>query len=284
VQSFKTGLIGAGIQASRSPFLHMQEARALGLDLDYRLFDARAGDFAPEALGALLDRLQDEGYAGVNITHPFKQQVLAHLDSVSPDAEALGAVNTVVFGKGGRIGHNTDWLGWSEGFRRELPRAKLNRVVLLGAGGAGSAVAYAALRLGVREVVVRDLDARQVESLCAKLGARFGEGRIRPAGDLVTEIAGADGVVNTTPVGMAAYPGTPLPFDLLRRDLWVAEVIYFPLQTALLAAARALGCPTVGGGPMVVFQAAEAFRLFTGVKPDAERMFAAFTAAAVEEV
>jgi shikimate dehydrogenase len=115
------------------------------------------------------------------------------------------------------------------------------------------------------------------------LAARFGAGRAVVVGDLAAEVAAADGLVNCTPVGMAKLPGTPLPVALLRPALWVAEIVYFPLETELLRAARAIGCRTLDGGGMAVFQAVGAFRLFTGLEPDAARMqrhFAAMSAAA----
>ena len=96
--------------------------------------------------------------------------------------------------------------------------------------------------------------------------------------DLAAALANADGLINTTPIGMAKYPGMPLSASLLRPDLWVAEIIYFPIETELLRAARALGCRTLDGGGMAVFQAAEAFRLFTGIQPDAQRMLQHFAA------
>ena len=263
--------------------MHMEEAEALGLDLKYRLFDAGHGDFAAKDLGALLDRLAAEGYAGVNVTHPFKQDVLAHLDAVSADVEALGAVNTVVFSEGRKIGHNTDWMGWSKGFLKFLPGAGLDHALLLGAGGAGSAVAFAALKLGVGKLTLFDIDTDQTRDLAGKLAKTFGPDRIAVAATVAEVIGTADGLINTTPIGMAQYPGAPIDLHLLRPNMWVAEVIYFPLETPLLAHARRIGCRTVGGGPMVVYQAAEAFCLFTGVRPDEERMFQAFTRSTVIE-
>jgi shikimate dehydrogenase len=271
-----TGLIGAAIRASRSPVLHMDEARALGLDLRYTLFDLDEQPEGTAALERLLAEAEAARFLGVNITHPVKQAVIPLLHELSEDAQALGAVNTVVFREGRRIGHNTDWFGFAEGFRRALPDAPLGRVTQLGAGGAGSAVAYAMLRMGALELTVFDLDQAKAAQTIALLAQTFGTGRIKAGSNLAASVAASDGVINTTPVGMAKYPGLPLPAGLLRPGLWVAEVVYFPLVTALLQAARELGCRTADGGGMVVFQAAEAFRLFTGIEPDALRMLARF--------
>jgi shikimate dehydrogenase len=202
--------------------------------------------------------------------------VVPLLDELSPDARALGAVNTVVLREGRRIGHNTDCSGFAESFRRGLPDAPRGRVVQLGAGGAGAAVAQALLAEGVGRLAIADIAAKRAEALAAALSDRFGAGRAAVVADLAAELAAADGLVNCTPVGMAKLPGTPLPVALLRPPLWVAEIVYFPLETALLRAARALGCRTLDGGGMAVFQAAGAFRLFTGREPDAARMLAHF--------
>src|SRR5262249_47783884 len=108
------------------------------------------------------------------------------------------------------------------------------------------------------------------------LWARLGAGRARAVDDAAAAVRGADGIVNSTPLGMAKYPGMPLARELLRSDLWVVDIVYFPLETELLRTARALGCRTMGGGGMAVFQAAHAFRLFSGLGPDAERMIRHF--------
>jgi shikimate dehydrogenase len=266
------GLIGAGIQASRSPALHEREGAEQGLRLIYTLIDLDRLGLGIEALGDLLTAAERMGFRGLNITFPAKQAVIPLLHELSEDARALGAVNTVVLRDGRRIGHNTDCTGFAEGFRRGLPGVKRDRVVQLGAGGAGSAVAQALLAEGVRDLAIADTDAARAEALAA----RFGAGRARVCADLAADVAAADGIVNCTPVGMAKLPGTPLPVALLRPALWVAEIVYFPLETELLRAARALGCRTLDGGGMAVFQAVGAFRLFTGREPDAARMLAHF--------
>jgi shikimate dehydrogenase len=269
--SFQVGLIGCGIQASGSPRLHMEEGKRQDLELDYKLLDLDQEPEGADALKRVLGTAQASGYAGVNVTHPCKQRVIAYLDELSEAARTVGAVNTVVFKDGRRIGHNTDWFGFFEGFRRDLPDVRLQTVTQLGAGGAGSAVAYAALQLGVGVLNVLDTDRDKANELCERLSTRF-PARIKVISDVEDSVAKSDGLINTTPVGMAKYPGLPLPASLLRSSLWVAEIVYFPLETALLKAARACGCRTMDGVSMVVSQAAESFFLFTGIKPDAERM------------
>lgn len=270
------GLIGQGIGASRSPALHEREGAAQGLRLVYRLIDLDALRLGPQALPELLTAAARLGFAGVNITFPCKQAVIAHLDELSPDAAALGAVNTVVLRDGRRVGHNTDCSGFAEGFRRGLPGAPRAQVVQLGAGGAGAAVAHALLAEGTGQLAIADTDPARAEALAADLNARFGAGRAVAAADLAAAVASADGLVNCTPVGMLKLPGMPLPAALLHKGLWVADIVYFPLETELLRTARAMGCRTLDGGGMAVFQAVGAFRLFTGREPDAARMLCHF--------
>lgn len=270
------GLIGQDIQGSRSPEMHMQEGEAQGLRHVYRLIDLTQLGLGVEALPDLLTAAERTGFTGLNITHPCKQLVIPHLTELSEDARALGAVNTVLFKDGKRIGHNTDWSGFAEPFRRKMAEVARDRVVQIGAGGAGAAVAHATMVLGVRELTIFDIDPDRARRVADNLNRHFGPGRARAGLDLAASVAAADGVINATPIGMDGHPGMPLPAELLRRELWVAEVIYFPLETELLQRARALGCRTIDGGGMAVFQAVAAFRLFTGLEPDSDRMIAHF--------
>ena len=272
------GLIGAGIQASRTPALHEREGDAQGLRYLYRLVDLDTLGVDAGALPDLLAAAERMGYTGLNITFPCKQAVIPLLHELSDEARGIGAVNTVVLQGGRRIGHNTDCLGFAEGFRRNLSDAPCERVVQLGAGGAGAAVAHALLSEGVRQLTLFEVDSARAQALVDNLNAHFGGQRARVGHDLAGAIAEADGLVNTTPVGMAKLPGAPLPLELLHPRLWVAEIIYFPLETELLRHARRLGCRTLDGGNMAVFQAVKAFELFSGLKANAERMLAHFAA------
>ncbi|MCG7393462.1 shikimate dehydrogenase [Microvirga sp. ACRRW] len=274
--SVLVGLVGSGIQASRTPRLHEREGARQGLRYVYKLIDLEALDLDASALADILTAAQHLGFAGLNITHPCKQAVIPLLDELSPDAAALGAVNTVVLKEGKRVGHNTDWWGFAESFRRELPDVRKDRVVQFGAGGGGAAVAHALLASGVGEVTIIDTHEERAHQLAESLRERFASAQVSASAHCISPLESADGIVNTTPLGMAKYPGMALPPELLRPDLWVADIVYFPLETELLREARACGCRTMSGGGMAVFQAVGAFRLFTGLEPDAERMLAHF--------
>ncbi len=270
------GLIGAGIQASRTPALHEHEGDAQGLRYLYQLIDLDPLHLDSTALPDLLQAAERMNYTGLNITFPCKQAVIPLLDELSPEARGISAVNTVVLKDGKRVGHNTDCLGFAEGFRRGLPDAARERVVQMGAGGAGAAVAHALLSEGVRQLTIFDVDRERAESLANNLNQHFGPSRAQAGADLPRALAQADGLVNTTPMGMAKLPGSPVPAGLLRREMWVAEIVYFPLETELLRDARNLGCRTLDGGNMAVFQAVKAFELFSGVVADAQRMLEHF--------
>ena len=270
------GLIGTGIGASLSPALHMAEAGHHGLEYEYRILDLDEVGLTVDELPTLFDDVRRRGYRGVNITHPCKQRVIPLLDGLSPEAERLGAVNTVLFQGDRAIGHNTDWSGFGRSLDTGLARARFDRVVQLGAGGAGAAVAYALLDRGARDLALVDADLDRAGALADSLRAHFPDRRphAAPADRLAPLLEPADGLVHATPMGMAAHPGVALPAGLLRADLWVAEVVYRPVETELVRAARAIGARTLTGAGMAVYQAADAFAIFTGITPDAVRMAA----------
>ncbi len=266
------GLIGAGIQRSQSPALHEQEARHHGLRLHYQLIDLDQSPDGVAALPALLAAARTMGFAGLNVTYPCKQVVIPLLDEISDTAREIGAVNTIVCRQGRLIGHNTDASGWQQAFAQALPHADLSRVVLLGAGGAGAAVAHAVLKRGAQRLIVIDAQLARAVELAQRLQRSFGTDAVAVCEDLDASLRNATGLIHATPTGMSRHPGLPLEPRLLRPDLWVSEVVYVPLETELLKAARAAGCATVDGGGMAVGQAAGAFELFTGRIPDVPRM------------
>ncbi|MDD7932213.1 shikimate dehydrogenase [Actinomycetospora straminea] len=268
------GLVGSGIGPSLTPALHEREGDAQGMRYLYQRLDLDVLGLGAGDVGRVLDAARLAGFRGLNLTHPVKQTVLPHLDTLSPDAEALGAVNTIVLGPDGiAAGDNTDWSGFATSLRRGLPDAALGHVVVLGAGGAGAAVAHALVRLGAGRLTVVDADPSRAAALARAVPAASAV----PASALAAALADADGLVHATPTGMAGHPGSPVPAELLDPRLWVADVVYRPLETELVRTARARGLRVLDGGGMAVFQAIDAFRLFTGVEPDADRMLGHFT-------
>jgi len=277
-RTYLIGLIGRGIAGSRSPDMHEREAAAVGIPLVYRRIDFDVLGYDDARLGDVLRDLQKIGFDGTNVTHPFKQRVLDLLDTVSPDAQALGAVNTVVFRDGARHGFNTDWTGFRSSLKSGMPDVRMDEVTQIGCGGAGSAVAYALLSMGVRCLRVFDRDREKATLMAQRLERHFPNRLVRVETTAAAALEGADGVVQTSPIGMTAHPGLPFSPALLRPDMWLSDVIYFPIETELLQAAARLGCRTQGGGGMAVYQAAEAFRLMTGITPSTPRMLERFNA------
>ncbi|HEY7608206.1 MAG TPA: shikimate dehydrogenase [Alphaproteobacteria bacterium] len=275
------GLIGANIQKSLSPRLHEDAFAAAGLRGNYVLLDV---DLLPgQRIGDLLQAARTLGFTGLNVTLPCKEAVVPLLDDVSAEARQIGAVNTVTIDSGGRtMGHNTDRAGFRRSFEEGLGRAAVagQAVVLVGAGGAGRAVAFALMDLGARRVLVYDKDTQRSAALAAILAEAFGPGRSQALQAIAPALSEAAGVVNATPIGMLGFPGLPVPIESIASRHFVADVIYTPLETELIRAARARGARVLTGGGMCVYQAAEAFRLFTGITPDPARMKRVFAEAA----
>lgn len=268
----KAALIGNGIGASLTPGMHEAEGRAQGLNYTYESWDTAKAPWSTQSLPEILDQAQARGYAGLNITHPHKMAVVAHLDELSGAAQALGTVNTVVFRDGRRIGYTTDYSGFGAALKANALPTEGAHVVQYGAGGAGSATALALVDAGARVTLVDSLPER-AQALAAQIA------KARPDATIETgpcDPATVDGAVNATPLGMDAYPGMAFDPAHLGTHAWVADIVYFPMDTALTKAATARGLRVMQGGAMALFQAVDAFELITGVTPDAARMGASF--------
>ena len=277
------GLIGANIMGSLSPALFADAFAAAGIHGFYHLIDVDR--LRERRLPQLLDAIKTAGFAGTNITFPFKQEVIPLLDTIDPEAAQTGAVNTVAIAADGRTtGYNFDRRGWRRSFEETFGRSAAQgaTVVLIGAGGAGHAVAFALMDLAIGTLVIHDRDGARAKALAAALSKDYGAARCRVAADLERDIAAADGVVNATQVGMRGFAGNPVPVTALRAGHWAADVIYTPIDTEFIKAAAAKGARVMNGGGMCVHQAAEAFRLFTGAEPDIARLHRAFAAALAE--
>ncbi|HEV2152771.1 shikimate dehydrogenase [Bradyrhizobium sp.] len=264
-----TGLIGAPIAHSASPFMHERAAEALGLRGHYQLIEVAGADAA--ALSMMLEGVRRLGFAGVNVTFPYKEAVVPLLDELAPGAAAMGAVNTVVVRDGRLIGHNTDTTGFARAVAPLLAPSG-NAVAVIGAGGVGKAIAFALADKKVSDIRIFDSEPARAEKLASLLNA--------PGAKVVTSVEaaldGATGLINGTPVGMLPNRDTPVPPPLLRANLWVADAVYSPLITPLLAAAQEKGAQIMTGRELAIYQAADAFELFTGLAPSTEVMGEAF--------
>lgn len=241
---YKLCVIGDPVAHSLSPAIHTEFLRQRGLEGGYTAVTVR-----PEELAAFVDSARQGDYDGFNVTMPHKRAILPLLDAVEGDAAAMGAVNTVVARQGRLTGYNTD----GGGFLRSLPfPAKGKLVLLLGAGGAASAVCHAAVRTGAVVAVC----CRHPEKAAALPGAVY------PWQTLPALAAECDVLVNATPLGMTGYEQFPDFRFLDRCRGWVYDLVYQPRETALLAAAKEKGLATIGGLALLHAQAALAFELF----------------------
>ena len=254
------GLIGAPISHSASPAMHEAAAAALGIHCFYHLIEVAGADRAK--LHRLLEGVRDLGFAGVNVTYPYKEAVIPLLDELAPSARRVGAVNTVAVREGRLIGFNTDCSGFAKALRQSAGDVAGQSVALIGAGGVGKAIGVALAETGVRSIAIVDRDAAKARDLAATLG-----GGARACARPEDALEGAHGLINATAVGMSPSGDLPVAPALLRPDLWVADAVYQPLWTPLLRAARDLGAKVMTGRELAIAQAVDAFEIFTGLTP-----------------
>ncbi|MFI5010932.1 MAG: shikimate dehydrogenase [Hyphomicrobiales bacterium] len=268
-----TGLVGAPISHSASPAMHEAAAQGAGFALQYRLIEIAGA--SRETLDIVLAGLRQKGFAGVNVTFPYKEMIVDLIDALSPEARAIGAVNTVVNKGVALIGHNTDASGFATAFRAVFGKAAPGSVALIGAGGVGRAIAFALAELGADELRIVDRDHVKAQALAKALDGRV---RSQTAAGPGEALAGATGLVNATPAGMLPDRSSPVPAELLHSGLWVADAVYWPLWTPLLLAARQRGAKLITGRELCIHQAHDSFKLFTDIEPDTKLMGAAFDA------
>ncbi len=255
-------VIGDPVAHSLSPRVHNAAFAAAGLDWVFVALRTPAG-----GASAVLDAMAASSLGGLSVTMPLKAEVADHLRSLDPLAASLGAVNCVARDGGELVGHNTDASGFATWLAAAGHPLSDARVVVLGAGGAGRAVVAGALAAGAASVVVVNRSPAPAAAAAALGPQRCSIGELN-------DVAGADVVVNATSVGMSGQPGCPVPVGLLRPGHVVADLVYDPVATELLRAARDVGAAALDGVGMLVHQAADAFRLWTGVEPPLAAMAA----------
>jgi shikimate dehydrogenase len=270
------GLIGSPIKSSAAPFMHEAAAEAAGLRAQYRLIDIAGAD--QSKLRLVLEGVRLLGFSGINVTFPYKEAVVPLLDSLTSAADAIGAVNTIIVRDGKLIGYNTDATGFVRAFAQVLGPPGAAPVALIGAGGVGRAIAFAMTELGVRELRLVDTAAEKATALADRLRGRAS---VRVFADVTKALEGAGGLVNATPVGMLPDRGSPVLPELIHDTMWVADAVYTPLWTPLLQAARARGARVMTGRELSIYQAVDAFRLFTGHEASQKSIGDAFDAVMV---
>ena len=265
------GVIGAPIAHSLSPIIQNVALHEAGLDYVYTAFPVHRVALASAVCG-----LRDAGVVGFNVTIPFKTEIMPLLDALSEDAQRIRAVNTVVIASDGTMtGHNTDVTGFMAGFAARGIGLAGNRSVLIGAGGAARAALWGLLRSGVSSVCIGVRNLAKGKALCTDFAADgtlamycFDDPHFRDV------LCTADIVVQTTPIGMSPQTDAMPPVDpaAISPSAAVYDLIYTPAETAFLRAAAAHGCTTINGETMLVMQGAEAFSLWTGVRPNTDLM------------
>ncbi|WP_111497552.1 shikimate dehydrogenase family protein [Marinobacter bohaiensis] len=260
---FKLGLIGQSIAQSRSPALHEMLGEIHGLPVSYVLHEPE--DSSPEAFRATLQQLRDQGYRGTNVTFPYKQLAVAEVDTIKPSVERVGSTNTLALGER-VVAYNTDYTGFIRGYRRRNGERAAGRVVLVGAGGVGRAVAFALFEVGATEVLISDLNRDSANSLAVALNASGCTSRVLEPIEVEDAVRGADGLVNCTPVGHYKSPGMPVPADWIGSQQWVFDAVYTPIDTEFLQTAHARGLSIVSGFDLFIFQGIDAFEIFTGIE------------------
>jgi shikimate dehydrogenase len=259
VPPIKLGLIGDNIADSRSPRLHELAGEMLGRRVTY-------DRLVPPALGlpfeAVFERARAEGYAGLNITLPYKERVVTLVTVPDERVRRLGACNTVRFEADGPKGFNTDWSGFTAGYRRAFGDTPPGAVCMIGAGGVGRAVAFALIDLGMTELRLVERDLAKAEGLAGVLRAAAPGLAVSVTSDAAAGARGASGLVNCTPLGMVGYGGTPLPREHVAGAAWAFDAVYTPLETQFLQDAEAEGLRILSGYELYFYQGFHAIGIF----------------------
>lgn len=257
----KLGLIGDNITRSKSPRLHREAGRLTGLDVTYdRLIPKDMG----LSFDAVFDQAHSSGYRGINVTYPYKETVSRRVSVADPLVQAIGAVNTVVFEPGGPRGFNTDYTGFMSAYRLVRGSAEPGTVCLIGTGGVGKAVAFGLVGLGAAVIRCVDLNREKAEALRDALTAAGSTTKVELYTDAAEAAAGAGGLINCTPVGMAGLEGTPLPAAAMQGAAWAFDAVYTPVETQFLQDAAAQGLTVISGYELFFGQGVDAWGIFTG--------------------
>jgi len=268
------GVMGWPVRHSRSPRLHGFWLRQYGIDGAYVPMSV-----APADLGDAIKALRCLGFAGANITVPLKEAALQHVDLVDPLARRIGAINTIVVREDGRLeGSNTDAFGFLANVKATVPSwaPEAAPAAILGAGGAARAVLAALLDAGVPGIRIANRTRSRAESLAAEFSGAI---TIHEWGDWDSLLDHAGLLVNTTTLGMTGQKPLDIVLDRLPQNAIVNDIVYVPLETELLAAARRRGNPVVDGLGMLLHQARPGFRAWFGVDPEVTPALRAHVAA-----
>ncbi len=255
------GLIGDNISRSRAPVLHRLAGELCGLDVRYvRLIPKEMDRDFDDVFAYCVEN----AYRGINITYPYKEEVVPKVRVDDPLVRALGAVNTVVFETGGPRGFNTDYTGFIAAYHKVRGEAAPGSVCMIGAGGVGKAVAFGLIPLGLEELRVVERDLAKAEALAEALRAAAPRVKVSVTSDAGEGARGAHGLINCTPVGMVGYDGTPLERAHMKGAGWAFDAVYTPVDTRFLGDAAAEGLTLISGYELFFFQGVDAWKIFAG--------------------
>lgn len=255
MKTLRLGLIGGNITESRSPALQIVCGLSVGLNVSYDLL-------IPEEQGLSLEevlkRCKNAGFDGVNITYPYKEDVLKYVDVGEPIITELGASNTVRFAAAGATAWNTDYSGFMAAYRAKWGEVKPGRVLMIGTGGVGRAIAFALAALGATEILLHDIDVAKAKALADSVGGRV------VSASLLSDLDGVDGVINCTPLGMAGREGSALPSTVRGNPRWAFDAVYTPEHTMFRGQTENLGAEFLSGYELYFHQGIQGFKIFSG--------------------
>lgn len=270
--TLKLGLIGDNIAASRAPDLHRIAGQLNSMRVQYdRLI--------PKELNQTFDQIfescPDNGYQALNITYPYKEHVVSQVAIDDPMVRAIAAVNTVVFDGTSSKAYNTDYTGFIAAYEQMRAGANPGVCCLVGTGGVGRALAFGLVKLGADELRLLDRDSAKAQQLAYDLNALDPQTVVTAHNDLDAATDNCDGLLNGTPVGMVGYPGSAFEAKAIANAAWVFDAVYTPIETMFLQNAKAAGAQIISGYELFFFQGVHAWRHFSGLDVDADKLRAA---------
>ena len=256
----KIGLIGNNISSSNASDIHIRLAKIFKIPLEYLLFDLK--DKEENYFVVLLEELRVAGFKGVNITFPFKEKVIKHVDSISKNSRNVGSANTLIFKK--KItAQNTDYTGFLKTYNFHFGKKKPGTILILGAGGVSRAVTFALASLGVEKIFLIDKDKLKVDSLSRDLSLLNINCVVTKPDQIEKIISSFDGIINCTPVGHYDFPGCPLGNLMPNKKQWIFDAVYTPAKTNFIKKGEQVGAKIISGIDLFIFQAIDAFLYFT---------------------
>ena len=259
----KIGLIGNNISSSNAPDIHNRLAKLFKISLEYLLFDLK--DKEENYFVVLLEELRVAGFKGVNITFPFKEKVIKHVDYISKNSRNLGSANTLIFKKQ-ITAENTDYTGFLKTYNFHFGKNTPGKILVLGAGGVSRAVTFALASLGVEKIFLIDKDKLKAGSLSRDLSLLNINCVVTKPDQIEKIISSFDGIINCTPVGHYDFPGCPLGNLMPNKKQWIFDVVYTPAKTDFINKGERVGAKIISGIDLFIFQAIDAFLYFTEKK------------------